>query len=287
MLINEVCKECSLTKKAVEYYIEQGLISPQIQENGYRCFTDEDADLLKKISILRNLGLSVADIRNILANQKENILKEIAGRKRFEVTSLQEKQRLIQELVDSHDWEKVHDKLLQLEKKQSVLERLINVFPGYYGRYACSHFALYLNEPIVTDEQQEAFETIIDFLDNTDFTIPDELHRFFDETLGETAARFEVGIDDFAVRMSEEMQDAARNPDQFLSDNREIIEAYLACKQSDEYRASPAGRLEESLRQFNEASGYNDIFIPAMCRLSNSYREYHEALLKAGEKWQG
>ena len=26
MLINEVCKECNLTKKAVEYYTEQGLI---------------------------------------------------------------------------------------------------------------------------------------------------------------------------------------------------------------------------------------------------------------------
>lgn len=30
MLINEVCKECNLTKKAVEYYTEQGLIQPRI-----------------------------------------------------------------------------------------------------------------------------------------------------------------------------------------------------------------------------------------------------------------
>ena len=36
MLINEVCKECNLTKKAVEYYTEQGLIQPRIKENGYR-----------------------------------------------------------------------------------------------------------------------------------------------------------------------------------------------------------------------------------------------------------
>ena len=32
MLINEVCKECNLTKKAVEYYTEQGLIQPRITE---------------------------------------------------------------------------------------------------------------------------------------------------------------------------------------------------------------------------------------------------------------
>lgn len=36
MLINEVCKKCSLTQKAIEYYIEQGLVIPVIQENGYR-----------------------------------------------------------------------------------------------------------------------------------------------------------------------------------------------------------------------------------------------------------
>lgn len=33
MLINEVCRECNLTKKAVEYYTEQGLIRPDIAEN--------------------------------------------------------------------------------------------------------------------------------------------------------------------------------------------------------------------------------------------------------------
>ncbi len=44
MLINEVCKKCRLTKKAVEYYIEQGLISPDIMENGYRDFSQDDVE---------------------------------------------------------------------------------------------------------------------------------------------------------------------------------------------------------------------------------------------------
>lgn len=41
MLINEVAKLCNLTKKAVEYYTEQGLISPNILENGYRDFRNK------------------------------------------------------------------------------------------------------------------------------------------------------------------------------------------------------------------------------------------------------
>lgn len=286
MLINEVCKECSLTKKAVEYYIEQGLISPQIQENGYRFFSDKDIERLNKIAILRGLGLSIADIRNVLSDQSQGAvtLNEIAGRKKLEITILQERQSLIQELADNHDWENVHDKLRQLEKRQSILERLMNVFPGYYGRYFFFHFALYLNEPIVTDEQQEAFETIIDFLDDIDFAFSDDLQKYFDETISGAAAHFENGIDGFAVKMSASMEEAVQNPDQFLSDNREIIKEWLAYKQSDEYKKSPAHCVEESLRQFIEASGYNDIFIPAMCRLSKSYREYHEALLKAEAK---
>ena len=284
MLINEVCKKCSLTKKAVEYYIEQGLVVPTMQENGYRSFTEEDVERLKKISILRYLDLSVAEIRNVLSDEDGGAMQEIAGRKKIEITALQEKQNLIEELANKQDWEHVHDKLQQLEKRQSILERLLNVFPGYYGRYACAHFAPYLNEPILTDEQQEAFNIIIDFLDNTDFDIPDDLQKYLDEVLSEAATRCEDGIDGFAKKMSVSMREAVQDPEKFLEENREIIENYQAYKKSDEYKASPAYRLEESLRQFGKLSGYNDIFISAMCRLSQSYREYQEKSKKADEK---
>ena len=284
MLINEICKKCSLTKKAVEYYIEQGLVVPAMQENGYRSFTEEDVKRLEKISILRNLGLSIADIRIVLSDRNTVALKEIAGAKKLEISALEEKQKLLQELAESQNWEKTHDELQQLEKKQSILERLQNVFPGYYGRYVCTHFAPYLNEPIVTDEQQEAFNTIIEFLDNTDFNLPDDLQKYLDEVLSEAATRCEGGIDGFAEKMSASMREAVQDPEKFLEENREIIEIYQAYKKSDEYKASPTYHLEESLRQFGKLSGYNDIFIPAMCRLSQFYREYQEKSRKADEK---
>lgn len=53
MLINEVCKRCGLTKKAIEYYEEQGLTRPQIMENGYRVFSEDDVIQLNKIAVLR------------------------------------------------------------------------------------------------------------------------------------------------------------------------------------------------------------------------------------------
>ena len=53
MLINEVCKKCGLTKKAIEYYEEQGLTHPQIMGNGYRMFSEDDVIQLNKIAVLR------------------------------------------------------------------------------------------------------------------------------------------------------------------------------------------------------------------------------------------
>ena len=278
MLIHEVCQKCSLTKKAIEYYISQELVSPAVQHNGYRSFSEEDVVLLKKISVLRSLGLSVAEIHTALSKPLETALNEISEKKHIEITPLQEKQKLIRELAKSHDWEQVHNHLQQLEKKQSVLERLNNVFPGCYGRFVSLHFAPYLNEPIVTSEQQEAFDTIIAFLDTVRFNLSDELQTYLDEI----AAHFDEA---FAANIAAYANDAIRDTGKYIAEHREVIENYIAFKQSEEYKATPAYGLEKSLREFTEASGYNEIFIPAMCRLSSSYRAYFDGLQKADEKF--
>lgn len=278
MLVNEVCKKCSLTKKAIEYYVEQSLVSPQIQENGYRVFSEEDVEKLKKVSILRNLGLPVSDIQMVLSHQATNILKEISDKKFLEISVLKEKHKLIQELASNNNWEQIHERLKQLEKKQSVLERLINVFPGFYGRYICLHFSIYLNEPITTTEQENAFCEIIDFLDNINFTVCAELQEY----LNDVTINFD---ENFMENISSSMNDAIEDTERYICDNREVIESYMKYKQSDEYKTSAVYQLEQSLRQFSNTSGYNDVFIPAMCRSSKSYKEYHNALMKANDKF--
>ena len=57
-----------------------------------------------------------------------------------------------------------------------------------------------------------------------------------------------------------------------------MLEQYRAVAESEEYKASPAYRLQEYLKQFQRESGYNDVFISAMQRLSPAYREYHKSL---------
>lgn len=63
------------------------------------------------------------------------------------------------------------------------------------------------------------------------------------------------------------------------------MEAYRAAKQTDAYKMSPAYQLENALKTFMADSGYNDIFIPAMCSLSETYRAYRQKLLEANAKF--
>ncbi|WP_303859988.1 MerR family transcriptional regulator [Alkalibaculum bacchi] len=69
MLINEVTQITGLTKKAIEYYIERKLIFPSISENGYRDFADSQVEQLNKIFVLRKLGISTEDIKQLLEDE--------------------------------------------------------------------------------------------------------------------------------------------------------------------------------------------------------------------------
>lgn len=281
MFINEVCKTCALTKKAVEYYIAQGLVVPSVQENGYRDFSDADIERLKKISVLRGLGISAAELQKILSVQHEMgdaALKAISDRKRMEIAVMQEKRQLLQELSRTQDWDLVQEKLRQLQNKQSVLARLQEAFPGYYGNYICQHFAPYLNEPVETQEQQEAFETILDFLDRVHLELPADLQAYYCEVTAE--------YDDTIMEtVDAKVKSAYGDMERFLAENREAIEAYMKYKASEAYQSSNAFRLEQELKQFISASGYYEVFLPAMCRLSKSYREYRKMMMNANQRF--
>ena len=66
MLINEVQYIVGLSKKTIRFYEDQGLISPnRDQGNDYRIYSDEDVMILKKIKFLRELGVTIKDIKAI------------------------------------------------------------------------------------------------------------------------------------------------------------------------------------------------------------------------------
>lgn len=274
MLIGEAAKEVGTTKKAIEYYEEQGLINPEISENGYRSFSHEDVTKLRKISVLRCLGLSVAEIKEFLSGEKYDEFQKIIDRKTFETETLKAKEKLLKELSEKANWYKIQEEVRTLERKNSVLSRLLNCFPGFYGQYLTIHFAPFLNDPITTPEQQKAFDTAVSFLDNLKIDIPDDLHKFIYEITKEMDMNF-------AEKMSKNLQETVENPKKYFEENRENIELYRQMKESEEYKSSPAFKLNEFFKKISSESGYYDIFLPAIKVLSPSYKSYCEKLMEA------
>ncbi|HPF28503.1 MAG TPA: MerR family transcriptional regulator [Lachnospiraceae bacterium] len=66
MKINEMEKLSGISKKNIRFYEEQGLLSPQRNcENGYREYSMEDLEQIKKIKLLRKLCIPIEEIRNM------------------------------------------------------------------------------------------------------------------------------------------------------------------------------------------------------------------------------
>lgn len=274
MRIHEACRASGLTKKAIDYYEGQRLIRPQVLENGYRDYTQEDVERLNRIAVLRKLGLSTHEIRTALEGEVVEALTDLLSRQELEAEALLNRRALAQQLAQGQDWENARRQLEAIERRQTILERLLDAFPGPYGRYLSLHFGCYLDEPIVTEDQQQAFETIVGYLDHLNFEPPPALRQLIDE-----AVRPMDGA--FVKQITAQMNVAAEDMAGYIAEHREELTAYLAYRATEAYRASPAHELRLFLEAFQRESGYNDRFLPAMKRLSSRYRAYQEAMERA------
>lgn len=64
MFINEVCHVVGLTKKSIRFYEENGLLRPKRNnDNDYRIYSDADIEKLKKIKFLRELNVSIRELK--------------------------------------------------------------------------------------------------------------------------------------------------------------------------------------------------------------------------------
>ena len=218
MLINEVSKLTKLTKKAIEYYTLQGLISPSISENGYRNYSTQDIENLNKISILRKLDISTEEIQNILNNTTNVVLQTVSAKKELAYNRDMLKKSILQKLSQGASYGEISIELQSIGQSRTITDKLLEAFPGYYGRFICMNFARFLNEPIKTESQQTAYETILSFLDTLPtLDIPKDLEEYLIE------GTKHIGTEQI-TEMLEATKKSYQNPDEFLSENREILE---------------------------------------------------------------
>ena len=70
MTIKDMENILGIPRATIRFYEKEGLISPQREENGYRDYSQEDLEKVKKIVVLRKIGLPVSDVADIFDGAK-------------------------------------------------------------------------------------------------------------------------------------------------------------------------------------------------------------------------
>jgi DNA-binding transcriptional MerR regulator len=66
MRIGELSRRTGVSERALRYYEEQGLLSPERRQSGYRVYGEADVAAVRRIRLLLAAGLSTAQIFEVL-----------------------------------------------------------------------------------------------------------------------------------------------------------------------------------------------------------------------------
>ena len=100
MNISDAAKALGITRRAIKLYEEQGLLSPVARkDNGYRDYTDDDLNTLRKIQLYRKLGVGLSDIRRIMNGEGDGILEDVLTRKRAELAAGQQELAALESFI--------------------------------------------------------------------------------------------------------------------------------------------------------------------------------------------
>lgn len=106
MKINEVEALVGITKKNIRFYEEQGLLSPRRNsQNGYRDYGEAEVNALRRIKLLRKLGVPLEEIRQMQSGVHtvgDGMRRHLVSLER-ERQNLADAARLCAELTDSHE----------------------------------------------------------------------------------------------------------------------------------------------------------------------------------------
>ena len=120
MKINEVEALAGITKKNIRFYEEQGLLSPKRNsQNGYREYTDEEVQVLRKIKVLRKLGVPIDEIRQMLTGTHT----VADGMRRHLISLEREKRNLEQSIILCQELQQ-KDIPIALMETEDIMKRM-------------------------------------------------------------------------------------------------------------------------------------------------------------------
>ena len=105
----ELAKECGITVRTVQFYDQKGILVPSsLTEGGRRLYSEEDMKMMKIICFLRDMGLSLdtigqllkeedpGSVISVLLEQQEQLLREEIGERQDKLDRLAELKKGLQ-----------------------------------------------------------------------------------------------------------------------------------------------------------------------------------------------
>lgn len=127
-----------VTKKTLRYYDEHDFLKPSyVNENGARFYTDQDFQKMQQIQMLKYLGFSLEDIREMTMKEareeslvptlvfQSELLEERIEQMKLVLESLQQTTRLLQQ-GESVDWGKLMETTNVSDLEQSMKQQYLN-----------------------------------------------------------------------------------------------------------------------------------------------------------------
>ena len=277
MLRNEIQMKTALTRKAIEYYEDKGLLKPIKSENGYRDYSEKDLDILMKVSILRKLGVSVSDIEKYLSSA-DNSLASVLRKKQHQLENDEKRKELLELIIRGEGQEYVKEKIALMEAEESIYEKLERAFPGFFGHLFFAAYKPFFDEPL-SEDGEGAFKKYVSYLDNlAPFELSEEEQKFVDEA----SSPFDM----YALeKISKDKVKLIGNVEEWMKENETFIMQYETYKHSEQYQNSIWGHIQEKLQKYMQDNNYYEIAIPLIRKFSKSYDEYYEKLLEANEQF--
>ena len=275
MLRNEIQKMTGLTRKAIEYYEERGLICPKKSENGYRDYSERDIQILNKISLYRKVGLSITEIENVL---NYNTLSSVLRKKQHELEVQEKRKDILELLIKGENDNVIQERLAILENEETIYERLERAFPGYFGMMIFSAYQPFLSEPL-KESETSAYNEYINYLDSLPtFELSEEERDYIEKNTAGLGINELKDVNNAKIKAVEDIK-------QWWTENKDTVTKYEEFKNSDEYASSLMKKTYDKLKKYMEDNNYYQTAIPLIRQFSKTYDDYYKKLLEANDEY--
>jgi len=288
MKISKVMEITRLTKKAINYYEEEGLIKPVVNlENNYREYSQSNVDELVQISVLRQLDVSVKLIKDIISEPKmlKDTLEQHLVSLNNEINRLGKSKNVLMSCLHSISDPNagisgLTKQLLFLNKSLEMDEReregfmkreLQRIFPGNFGKMLVIQYSPFLNASIDTKEKEEAWLNLVKFLDEVEgLEYPEEMKELYENLTNQDMEKMERYLAENTKKW------IGITAEELIVERKKFFETMNKMNSDTAMQSSwqKTFRLDKSMKEKMKNVSFYDKFNENLKVLSSDYYEY-------------